>query len=301
MQVSSLVVAHISGASWGSWNASHGSPTELDSHANMPVAGCGTTVISSTGRHATVTPFSGTLPSMDKVEIVDVAMAFDDPITTRTFILVMRNALYIPLMGHNLIPPFIMREASLYVDETPKFQLADRASIDNHCVYDPESGLRIHLQLNGIFSYFSTRPLTVDEQMHWEDYDVVFLTPDGAMWDPHSLHYAEEEAAMVDADGAIVQRSPCPTHHLLTAADVNDMYADSQVSWDAILAQVDACLEDDDDTVIGELTDDDIAHFLDEEKQFQRACDRHLNDPEAFLKKFTPLPWPRSKQWRLGV
>ena len=156
MQISSLVVAHISGASWGSWNASHGSPTELDSHANMPVAGCGTTVISSTGRHATVTPFSGTLPSMDKVEIVDVAMAYDDPITTRTFILIMRNALYIPSMGHNLIPPFIMREASLYVDETPKFQLADRASIDNHCVYDPESGLRIHLQLNGIFSYFST-------------------------------------------------------------------------------------------------------------------------------------------------
>ena len=237
---------------------------------------------------------------MDKVEIVDVAMAFDDPITTRTFILVMRNALYIPSMGHNLIPPFIMREASLYVDETPKFQLADRASIDNHCVYDPESGLRIHLQLNGIFSYFSTRPLTVDEQMHWEDYDVVFLTPDGAMWDPHSLHYAEEEAAMVDADGAIVQRSPCPTHHLLTAADVNDMYADSQVSWDAILAQVDACLEDDDDTVIGELTDDDIAHFLEEEQQFQCARDRHLNDPEAFSQEVYTIAMASVKAMALG-
>ena len=88
-------------------------------------------------------------------------------------------------MGHNLIPPFILREAGLYVDETPKFQLASNASIDNHCIHDPESNLRIHLQLNGIFSYFNTRPLTVDEQMHWEDYDVVFLTPDGAMWDPH--------------------------------------------------------------------------------------------------------------------
>jgi hypothetical protein len=80
MQISLLVEAHISGTSWGSWNASHGSLTELDSHANMPVAGCGTTVISSTGCHATVMPFSGTLPSMDKVEIVDVAMAYDDPI-----------------------------------------------------------------------------------------------------------------------------------------------------------------------------------------------------------------------------
>ena len=206
VQISAVLAAHIGGASWGSWASSHGNPTELDSHANMPVAGCGTTVVSTTGRHATVTPFSGTLPSMEKVEIADVAMAFDDPITSRTFILVMRNALHIPTMGHNLIPPFLLREAGLYVDETPKFQLAERASIDNHCVYDPETGLRIHLQLNGIFSYFKTRPLTEMEQMHWEDYDIVFLTPDGAMWDPHSEHFAEEEAAMVDADGAMVQR-----------------------------------------------------------------------------------------------
>ena len=236
---------------------------------------------------------------MDKVDIVDVAMAYDDPITTRTFILIMRNALYIPSMGHNLIPPFIMREASLYVDETPKFQLADRASIDNHCVYDPESGLRIHLQLNGIFSYFSTRPLTVDEQMHWEDYDVVFLTPDGAMWDPHSLHFAEEEAAMVDADGAIVQRVPCPTHHLLTAADLSEMYADTPVSWDAILAQVDACLEDNDDTEIGELTEDDIAHFLAEELQSQRARDRVL-DPEAFSQELYTIAMASVKAMALG-
>ena len=285
MQISALVAAHIGGASWGAWTSSHGSLTELDSHANMPVAGCGTTLISTTGRHATVTPFSGTLPSMDKVEIVDVAMAFDDPITTRTSILIMRNALYIPSMGHNLIPPFILREAGLYVDETPKFQLAGKASIDNHCIHDPESNLRIHLQLHGIFSYFNTRPLTVDEQMHWEDYDVVFLTPDGAMWDPHSSHYAAEEAAMVDADGAIVQRSPCPMQNLLTTADLSGMYADEPVSWNAFLAQVDACMDndsDEDDIVIGELTDENIALFCDEERQFQRAHHQYHNDPEAF-------------------
>jgi len=123
---------------------------------------------------------------MDKVEIADVAMAFDDPLSTRTYILVMRNALYIPTMGHNLIPPFILREAGLWVDETPKFQLADKATIDNYCMHDPETGLRIHLQLNGIFSYFPTRPLTVDEQYHWDNYPVIFITPDGAVWDPHS-------------------------------------------------------------------------------------------------------------------
>lgn len=71
----------------GFLEASHRHPTELDSYANIPIAGCGTTVITSTGCHATVTPFSSTLPSMDKVEIVDVAMAFDDPITTQIFTL----------------------------------------------------------------------------------------------------------------------------------------------------------------------------------------------------------------------
>ena len=82
---------------------------------------------------------------MDKVEIVIVAMAYDDPIMTQTFILIMRNALYIPSTGYNLILLFIMREASLYVDETRKFQLANWALLDNHCVYDPESGLQTHL------------------------------------------------------------------------------------------------------------------------------------------------------------
>ncbi len=135
--------------------------------------------------------------------------------------------------------------------------------------------------------------------MHWEDYDVVFLTPDGAMWDPHSLHFAEEEAAMVDADGAIVQRVPCPTHHLLTAADLSEMYADNPVSWDAILAQVDACLEDDNDTEIGELTDVDIAHFLAEELQSQRAHDRVL-DPDTFSQELYTIAMASVKEMALG-
>ena len=79
MQISVVLAAHISGASWDSWNSSHGSPTELDSHANMPVAGCGMRVVSTTGCHTTLVPFSGISPSMEKVKIADVVMAFDNP------------------------------------------------------------------------------------------------------------------------------------------------------------------------------------------------------------------------------
>ena len=160
VKISSLFSAHIAGAMLGSYSGSHIPTTELDSHANMAVAGGACMIIARTGCHAIVSPFSDTLPTMDMVEIVDVALAYDDPITTRTYLLIMRNALYIPTMEHNLISLFILREAGLYVDDTPKFQLGDDATINNHCIFDDVSGLRIHLKLNGIFSYFPTRLLT---------------------------------------------------------------------------------------------------------------------------------------------
>jgi hypothetical protein len=148
------------------------SATELDSHANMAVAGSETTVIARSGMFANVTPFSKDLPAMDMVEIGDVAMCYDDPISLITYILVMKNVLLIPSMGHNLIPPFLIREAGLLLDENPKHQ-TPYPTIDNHSIRDQRSGLRIHLQLNGIFSYFKTWPLTLEEQENWENYQVV--------------------------------------------------------------------------------------------------------------------------------
>jgi hypothetical protein len=67
----------------------------------------------------------------------------------------MRNALVIPTMDHNLIPLFLIQEAGLHVDETPKHQCA-LPTINNHVIYDSDTGMRIHLALNGIFSYFPT-------------------------------------------------------------------------------------------------------------------------------------------------
>jgi hypothetical protein len=148
------------------------SATELDSHANMAVAGSETTVIARSGMFANVTPFSKDLPAMDMVEIGDVAMCYDDPISLITYILVMKNVLLIPSMGLNLIPPFLIREAGLLLDENPKHQ-TPYPTIDNHSIRDQRSGLRIHLQLNGIFSYFKTWPLTLEEQENWENYQVV--------------------------------------------------------------------------------------------------------------------------------
>ncbi len=113
------VCATIGGTRVGSYGGM--SAIELDSHANMAVAGRDCTIITTSGQYATVTPFSDELPVMEEIEIGDVAMAYDDPILLRRYLLVMRNALLIPTMDHNLLPPFLIREASLFIDETPKF------------------------------------------------------------------------------------------------------------------------------------------------------------------------------------
>ena len=129
------------------------SATELDSHANMAVAGANVSIISKSGLIATVTPFSPDLPAMDDVEIGDVAMVWEDPRTGTPYILVMRNSLLIPTMDHNLIPPFLIREAGLFLDETPKYH-ASLPTVSNHSIMDSNTGMHIHLDLNGIFSYF---------------------------------------------------------------------------------------------------------------------------------------------------
>ena len=194
VSVSAMNAATIGGTSVGSYGCL--SVTELDSHANMAVAGRDCTIIARSGHYATVTPFSSDLPAMEQVEIGDVAIAYDDPYSSRTFLLVIRNALLISSMDHNLLPPFLIREASLFLDETPKFQSTDLTR-DNHTIYDEETGMRIHLQLNGTFSYFPTRSLTLEEQLNWDDYPVVYLTPDSDQWDPQATHFADAEAAMV--------------------------------------------------------------------------------------------------------
>ena len=38
----------------------------------------------------------------------------------KTYILTVRNALHVPSMEHNLIPPFIMREAGLVINDVPR-------------------------------------------------------------------------------------------------------------------------------------------------------------------------------------
>jgi hypothetical protein len=82
--------------------------SELDSHANMVVLGKHAFIFESSGRTCNVRPFSEELGIAENVPIFDGAIAYDCPFSSKSYIPLFRNALSIPSMKSNLIPPFIM-------------------------------------------------------------------------------------------------------------------------------------------------------------------------------------------------
>ena len=212
--VCSLLMASVSGPDnvvMGN-TCDHESRTELDSHANMIVCGKHVSVLANTGQTAHVRAFSPDLPASD-IPIVDCAFLYENPQDGMKYILLAMGALYVPSAEHNLVPPFIMREAGIEVDEKPKIQVKEPTR-ENHSVYFPGVGLRIPLQLKGTFSYFPTRMPTYEELTD-ETIPALYVTP-SSKWDPASSHYGENEANMIDMDGDVVEPAHRPRQFILS-------------------------------------------------------------------------------------
>ena len=176
------------------------SRTELDSHTNMPVVDRNAYIISDTRRIADVSPFTPDYDSM-QISIVDAAVRYDCPYDDKTNIFVLRNPLYVPSMKSNLIPPFVIREAGIRVNDTPKIQTSDPTEED-HSIYFPDTEFRIPLSLWGVFSYFITLKPSTEQTMNAED--VYLLIP--RSMNPNCDAYAMNEENMLDWEGNMVQR-----------------------------------------------------------------------------------------------
>ena len=110
------------------------------------------------GRTAKVNPFTPDYKSM-QVPIVNAAVQYECPYSGTLHVLIIRNALHIPSMKHNLVPPFMIREEGIQVNGTPKIQVNDPMTSD-HSIYLPETDFRILLSLWSVFSYFpSLKPM----------------------------------------------------------------------------------------------------------------------------------------------
>ena len=168
------------------------SHTELDSHANMPVVGKHAYIIAETGKMMDVSPFTPDYKPLT-VPLVDATVKYDNPYIGKSYILVLRYTLYVLLMEHNLIPPFMLREMGVTGNDVPKIHKED-PTVDDHAITFVEMGFRIPQLLWGIFSYFPTSKPTHDDLLNPNE--VYILSP--TTWNPHSDAYSANEEYMLD-------------------------------------------------------------------------------------------------------
>ena len=99
-------------------------------------------------------------------------------------------------MTHNLLPPFMLREAGIHINEVPKIHVTSPTE-EHHAITYQETNFRIPLALHGTFSCFPTsKPRTQELE---EPEDVYALTP--TIWNPHSDAYVINEESMLDWEG----------------------------------------------------------------------------------------------------
>ena len=175
--------------------------TELDSHAASIVVGKNVLILRETGKTVNVSPFTKSLGTISKVEVVDCAVAHDCPFSGETRVIIMYNALHIPEMEHNLVPPFVVRRQGNLLSDVPKIHVSD-PSVDDHSLLFKDSNVRIPLQLTGTTSYFDSRAATRNEVIEAVDMDKhLDLNTDEPNWNPHDSSFARSEMNMLDFEG----------------------------------------------------------------------------------------------------
>ena len=172
-------------------------------------------------------------------------LAYDCRRTNQVYMLVLRNVLYIDSMEDNLIPPFILREAGIIVNERAKIH-SEEPTEEDHTIQCRKTGLFITMQLRSIFSYFPTRK--PDKEDILEGVDVV-VTPKGSEWALYDASYAENESALTNAKGEM-----CPPMYERKEFVNYDDYA----NIDSILVMEDAVDRYDTDDVVAAFNVQDV-------------------------------------------
>jgi hypothetical protein len=151
---------------------------------------------------------------------VSAALAYDDPYTGETTILIVHQAIYVPELEHNLLSTMQVRLNDVLISDTPRF-LTENVTDLTHTIAiptdDPAAPYVIPLSLHGVTSFFPTRKPTPEE---YESLPHLALTSDEPEYDPHDRTYASQEAVftqMVLDTGDRVGASP-PSRRLSSVA-----------------------------------------------------------------------------------
>ena len=159
---------------------------ELDSHADT----CGVNevarILEYSGQVAEVSGFSDTMEPLRDIPIVKAALAYDEPLTGDTVILIVNQALYFGShLSHMLFNPNQLRSHGVTVEDIPR-HLSSKSS---HSIIVNEENFSIPLLLNGVISYFQVRKPSIDEV---ENCRHITLTSNEE-WSPYSTRFEELE------------------------------------------------------------------------------------------------------------
>ena len=189
-QLSSMATSHF--AEGGS---------ELDSHADTCVVGEHAFILYDHNQPVRVTGYDKGKVSKP-YSTVTAALGYTDEYTGDVSILIIHQAIHIPQMKHNLLCPMQMRLNDVEVNDVPKF-MVNRPTEKTHAIVasDGAGEVIIPLKLKGVTSYFNSwKPTQADVDNH-TTFDLTYESPE---WDPTASQYADQEEAMLDFRGDVI-------------------------------------------------------------------------------------------------
>ncbi len=143
-------------------------------------------VLETYGQVAEVSEFFDSMEALRDIPIIKAAIAYDDPQSGETVILIINQPLYFGgQLQQMLLNPNQIRSNDIQVNDAPKHLSAS----SSHSILVKEENLVIPLNLKGILSYFKVRTPTMEEI---ENCQHVTLTEDDE-WNPYSPHFEDLE------------------------------------------------------------------------------------------------------------
>jgi hypothetical protein len=97
---------------------------ELDSHTDTCVLGSDAFILLDYDRPVIVKGYDPSLGTKTYAT-VSRALAYDDPVTSKVYHLVINQAIHIPHLDHHLLCPIQCRVNDVVVDDTPKLLTSD--------------------------------------------------------------------------------------------------------------------------------------------------------------------------------
>jgi hypothetical protein len=158
---------------------------ELDTHADTCGVNNVARILEFMGQVAEVSGFANSMQALQDIPIVKAALAYDDPNTGETIVLIINQALYFGKhMDDILLNPNQIRHYGHVVNDVPR-----HLGGSTHSIISDDNATEIPLLLRGVISYFLVRTPTMNEI---ENCATLTLTSENE-WNPYSETFQEVE------------------------------------------------------------------------------------------------------------